>query len=342
MTVYSGIDLHSNNNYVCVIDQYDQRLLDVKLDNDALKVIDALSPYKSALKSVAVESTFNWYWLVDALMAHGFTVELVHTAAVKQYSGLKHTNDKTDAFHLAQLLRLGILPTGYIYPKEYRGLRDLLRKRMQLVNQRTRNLLSLKTQYTRVTGLNISSNDIKKKNFRLPAVDDPNIAIAIAMQANLELILFISQQVKRIEQVISKQLEPVPRLALLQSISGIGPILSETIMLETGDIRRFKSPGRFASYCRCVGSKKVSNGKTKGYNNRKNGNRYLAWAFVEAANLAKAHSAAARRFFERKKAKTDTTLATKALAHKLARACFYIMTGGVPFTEKLCFGRTRD
>jgi transposase len=178
-------------------------------------------------------------------MAHGFTVELVHTAAVKQYSRLKHTNDKTDAFHLAQLLRLGILPIGYIYPKEYRGLRDLLRKRMQLVNQRTRNLLSLKTQYTRVMGLNISSNDIKKKNFRLPAVGDPNIAIA--MQANLELILFISQQVKRIEKVISKQLEPVPQLALLQSISSIGPILSETIMLETGDIRRFKSPGRLAS-----------------------------------------------------------------------------------------------
>jgi transposase len=162
------------------------------------------------------------------------------------------------------------------------------------------------------------------------------------MQANLELILFISQQVKRIEQVISKQLEPVPRLALLQSISGIGPILSETIMLETGDIRRFKSPGQFASYGRCVGSKKVSNGKTKGYNNRKNGNRYLAWAFVEAANLAKAHSAAGRQFFERKKARTNTTLATKALAHKLVRACFYIMIDGVPFNEKLCFGGTGD
>jgi transposase len=113
-------------------------------------------------------------------------------------------------------------------------------------------------------------------------------------------------------------------------------------MLETVDIGRFKSPGKFASYCRCVGSKKLSNGKTKGHNNRKNGNRYLAWAFVEAANMAKAHNAVARQYYERKKAKTNTTLATKALAHKLARACFYIMKDGVPFNERLCFGGSNE
>jgi transposase len=279
MTVYSGIDLHSNNNYVCVIDDHDQRLLEVKLENNAMQVIDALTPFKEQLRGVAVESTFNWYWLVDALMAAGFPVQLVHTVAVKQYSGLKHTNDKTDAFHLAHLMRLGILPTGYIYPKEYRGLRDLLRKRMQLVNERTKHILSLKTQYTRMTGLNICANDIKKPAFRLPIIEDPNVRTA--MQANLDLVHLIGKQVKHIERSILKQVAPIPRLTLLQSICGIGPILAETIMLETGSIDRFKSPGNFASYCRCVGSQKVSNGKKKGQNNRKNGNRYLAWHLLK-------------------------------------------------------------
>lgn len=183
MSVYSGIDLHSNNNYVCVIDEHDHKLLEVKLENNAMSVVNTLTPFKAELHAVAIESTFNWYWLFDALMAHDFQVKLVHTVAVKQYSGLKHTNDKTDAFHLAHLMRLGIFPTGYIYPREFRGLRDLLRKRMQLVNDRTKNILSLKTQYTRVTGDNIQSNDIKKKSFRLPNVDDPNVRIA--MQTNL-------------------------------------------------------------------------------------------------------------------------------------------------------------
>jgi len=79
----------------------------------------------------------NWYWLVDGLMEHGYPMRLVHTSAVPQYDGIKHGNDHTDAHHLAHLLRLGILPEGYIYPREGRALRDLLRRRFQLVHQST-------------------------------------------------------------------------------------------------------------------------------------------------------------------------------------------------------------
>jgi len=132
MPLYCGIDLHSNNHVICVIDDKDKRLLELKLDNYAELTIRALSKYKKRLKAIAVESTFNWYWLVDALMESGFQVDLVNTAKVVQYSGLKRTDDRYDAFHLAHLMRLEILPTGYIYPKPERGLRDLLRKRIQL------------------------------------------------------------------------------------------------------------------------------------------------------------------------------------------------------------------
>ena len=98
MTLYCGIDLHSNNNYICVINDKDKRLLEKKLDNDAEQVIQALKPYKRRLKAVAIESTFNWYWLVDALMEAGFEVMLVNTAKVVQYKGLKRTDDRYDAF----------------------------------------------------------------------------------------------------------------------------------------------------------------------------------------------------------------------------------------------------
>ena len=129
--LYAGIDLHSNNNYLCIIDETDKRLQEVKLENNLRAVLFALFPYKDDLVGTVVESTFNWYWLVDGLMEAGYQVHLAHPAKNVQYSELKHSNDKYDAFWLAHLLRLNILAERYIYPKEERTVRDLLRKRSQ-------------------------------------------------------------------------------------------------------------------------------------------------------------------------------------------------------------------
>ena len=128
MKTYCGIDLHSNNNVIVVIDETDKILLERKLSNNLGVILDALSMIREPISGIAVESTYNWYWLVDGLLEAGYQVHLVNTTAVKQYDGLKYTDDKYDAFHLAHLMRLGILPTGYIYPKEERAVRDLLRK----------------------------------------------------------------------------------------------------------------------------------------------------------------------------------------------------------------------
>jgi transposase len=125
MGLYCGIDLHSNNHVVTVIDAEDRRLCERRLPNDLAITKAALEPFRAQLVAVAVESTFNWYWSVDGLMDAGYEVRLVHTAAVVQYHGLKHMDDEHDAFRLAHLMRLGILPTGYIYPKIERRLRDL-------------------------------------------------------------------------------------------------------------------------------------------------------------------------------------------------------------------------
>ena len=329
MSLYCGIDLHSNNHFICVIDEKDNLICETKLDNDAEQTIKVLSKYKRRLKGIAVESTYNWYWLVDALMEADHHVDLVNTAKVVQYEGLKHTNDKYDAFHLAHLMRLGILPTGHIYQKETRGLRDLLRKRMQLVQTRSASLIRFKSMVQLHSGKTLNAGAIKTKKFEIPIVGDNNVQLAL--KSEHQLIRALIEQIKLLENSILNQLDPLVEYHLLKSIPGIGDILASTIWLEIGDINRFKSPGNFASYCRCVNSRRESNGKKKGENNRKNGNKYLAWAFIEAANFCVRRCEPAKRFCERKTTARNSIVARKALAHKLARACYWVIKKQEPF-----------
>ncbi|MCP5078694.1 MAG: IS110 family transposase [Psychromonas sp.] len=143
MKLYAGIDLHSNNSVFSIKDETGDLLIRRKLPNELTCIFKFLSPYKAQLTGLVVESTFNWYWLVDALIEANYSVHLANTAAIQQYSGLKYADDNSDADWLAEMLRLGILPEGYIYPKGQRTVRDLMRKRMQLVQQATLNLLSI-------------------------------------------------------------------------------------------------------------------------------------------------------------------------------------------------------
>lgn len=336
MTLYCAIDLHATNNVPAVIDDHDKILFQKRLPNDLNCVLRALAPFHQELHGVAVESTFNWYWLVDGLAAQGYNTMLVNTCAVRQYEGIKHTNDFSDALWLAHLMRLGILPTGYIYPPRERAVRDLLRKRLQLVRQRVTHILSAQNQLWRTTGVNTPSREIKKMDpALLDSIADPNIKMAI--QSNLALIEVLSHKIRHLEATVKQQAMLKPEFQPLLTIPGIGDILALTIMLECGDIRRFPKVGNFASYARCVNSARISNGKKKGANNHKNGNHYLAWAFVEAAHSIIRHNKTAHRFYQRKRAQVNAALATKALAHKLARAAYYVMRDQVPFQIERLF-----
>src|SRR6266568_686104 len=161
MKLYGAIDLHSTNNVTVVIDEQDRVVYQKRLANDLALILMELCVYQTELQGIVVESTYNWYWLVDGLMEQGYQVHLANTAAIQQYEGLKYTDDHSDARWLAHLLRLGILPQGYIYPREERPVRDLLRKRSQLVRQRTMNLLSIQNLMTRNTGSSMTANQIK-------------------------------------------------------------------------------------------------------------------------------------------------------------------------------------
>jgi hypothetical protein len=158
----AGIDLHSNNLVIGMINQDGKRLEHRTLACDLKAVVDYLQPFKPRLLSLAVESTFNWYWLVDGLRAQGYPIDLANPAQIQQYSGLKHADDKHDAFHLAELQRLKILPKAYVYDPALRPVRDLLRRRTNLVQQRTALLLSFKSLYARTTGQALCLNEVKR------------------------------------------------------------------------------------------------------------------------------------------------------------------------------------
>ena len=338
MKTYAGIDLHSSNNFIGVIDAKDKRLYSKRHDNRIEDVLKVLGQFKASLQGIVVESTYNWYWLVDGLMDQGYTVHLANPNAIQSYNGLKHTDDKWDSFWLAHLLRLGLLPEGYIYPKHQRPLRDLLRRRLMFVGQRTSQILSLQSMITRNRGLNFSGAQIKR--FRDEFIEKlfSDRHLVFTAQRNMETIRFLDRIDGEIEQEVASQIKIKKEFIKLLTTPGIGNILGLTIMLEVGNIGRFAKAGNYSSYCRCVESKKTSNGKKKGENNKKNGNRYLAWAYVEAANHAIRCCPKAQKFFQRKLAKSERVLATKALANKLTKATYYIMRDQVAFDEDKLFG----
>jgi transposase len=226
---FCGIDLHSNNSVVVVTDETDRVLLSRRCPNELTKILPLLEPHRAELLGVVVESTYNWYWLVDGLKAAGFEVKLANPVAMQRYDGLKHSDDKDDAAFLAHLLRLGILPTGYIHPPQERALRDLARKRIQLVRSRTQHILAVENIMARQFGHQ-------------------------AVQAQIDIL----------EDRLLHEARLRPEFCLLKTMPGIGEVLATVIMLETGDIERFADVGNFASYARCVKSAHYSNGKKKG------------------------------------------------------------------------------
>jgi transposase len=337
MSLYAAIDLHSTNSVLAVLDERDRPLCQRRLPNDLQRILRELEPFRDELAGVVVESTYNWYWLVDGLQAHGYRTHLANTAAVPQYAGLKYSGDESDARHLAHLLRLGILPEGYIYPHQDRPVRDLLRRRFQLVRMAVGLMLSIQSNWARHSGCRISANAVRHLTETQIEQAFPDRRVRFGILTHLEVWRAIEAQIDKLEHGVIATHTREPQQQVLRSVPGIGPILSLTIALETGDITRFASVGDYASYCRLVKSERVSNGKKKGQGNRKCGNRYLSWAWIEAANYALRFCPEARRWYDRKVSKRHKIIALKAVAHKLARAGYHLMREGGAFDAKRAF-----
>lgn len=332
--VMAGIDLHSNNLMIGIVDQGGKRLKHQKVGCDLKEVLAVLAPYKRRLKSIAVESTYNWYWLVDGLRAQSYPVVLANPAGIEQYSGVKCADDKNDAYFLAELQRLNILPTGYIYDAKLRPVRDLLRRRLNLVRQRSALLVSFKSLYTRTTGGAMKLGELKGMAPDKAADLYEHPANQLIARIQKEHVEGLDKSIARIEKAVLQSVRTLPCYEKLNTLPGVGKILGMTITMEVGEIERFKTPGDFASYCRAVDSKRTSNEKNKGQNNRKCGNKYLSWAFVEAAHFARRYDDPCRRWFDRKAARTSTVIATKALACKLAKAAWHVMAQKTDYDRK--------
>ena len=340
MPLYGGIDLHANNSVIVLLNEQDEVIYRKRLPNDLPTILGQLAPYHTEMKGLVVESTYNWYWLVDGLMEADYRVHLANPAAMQQYSGLKYTDDHSDARWLAHLLRLGVLPEGYIYPKAERAVRDLLRKRAHLVRQHTANVLSVQNIMARNTGARFSVKRIQeltKQELTSLLAEETQV---LAVTSSLVVLDCLRQQIKMLEKTVHKRLHHTPSYEQLLTVAGHRDDIGPNDYAGNRCDQPLSHRRNYASYCRCVDSKKISNGKRKGTGNVKNGNPYLAWAYMEAAQFAMRFQPEAQRFYQRKLAKSrnNTVLARKAVAHKLARACYYMMRDLVPFEATKAFG----
>ena len=231
----AGIDLHSNNLFCAIVDMDGKRVFEKKLPCDLESVLQALKPFKKRLEKIAVESTYNWYWLVDGLQDHGYTVVLANPAAMEQYNGLKHADDKSDGFFLAEMARLNILPTGNICDRAIRPVRDLLRRRMGLVHQRTSLILSLKSLHTRMTGRDLETGRLKALDTQEAEKLFDHPADQLITRLDLQLVKQLGRSIQEIETRFWPRSKSMPRYQVLQTMPGVGKILGLTITLETVD-----------------------------------------------------------------------------------------------------------
>lgn len=335
--LYAGADLHGNNVFLSVCNQEGGNVFRKRVKGNLTSVNAALDPYWDRIKVLGVESTFNWYWLIDGLSDQGRNVKLGNPAKMEQYSGIKITNDLSDADWLAEQLRLGIFPECYVYPKETRAVRDALRRRQLFVRRRTQVILSLGGLLERYGLPSPSAAKMEKwtvADLQATGLDE---WVQLQLETLLEAIQDSDRHAKKIEKQVLAFVKPTQQYLRITTLPGIGMALGMLIVLESGDFKRFASAGNYASYCRTVKSERTSNDKKKGSNNSKNGNKYLAWAFIEAATYAARFNPRIQSWYEKKKRQSGVPKAKKALACKLAKAVWHVMNGK-DFDEKLMFG----
>jgi transposase len=340
MRFYCGIDLHARDCFLCVIDDQDKIHLKSKVSNHLPSILDQLEAFSSR-PSVVVESTLNWYWLVDGLQEAGFEVKLAHTLGLYMITGAKVKTDRRDAFTLARLLRLGAIPEAYIYPKDQRPIRDLLRRRKRLVFLRAAVYGDLRRTLLQHGLFGYSRGEIKGLSEAQIIHDLEHPAARCSGQLQLERISLYSRQIKDLEEMILATVAEEPLFDLLQTIPGVGKILALTIYYEVGDIDRFEGPKQFCSYARVVPGIAQSGHTTRRGRGSKQGNGYLKWAFSQASGLAVRFYPRVRKFrqkhLSRRRSKARKLISLSIVAHKLATGAFYVLKDQVPFNEEWMF-----
>jgi transposase len=323
---YCGIDLHARTMYVCILDQAGETLVHRNMTATPEALLKAIAPYREQIV-LAAECMFTWYWLADFCAEHGIPFVLGHALSMKAIHGGKAKNDKIDAHKIAVLLRGGLLPQAYVYPAEMRATRDLLRRRMHLARKRGELLAHVQNTNSQYTLPTIGKKIAYKANRDGVAERFADPAVHKSIEVDLALITYYDELLRDVELTLVKTAKhhDAQTLYLLQTVPGIGKILSLVLLYEIHDIERFPRVQDFASYCRLVTCARESAGKRSGTSGAKIGNAHLKWAFSEAAVLFLRDNPAGQKLLTRLEKKHRKGKALTILAHKLARAVYYML-----------------
>src|SRR6266852_4754677 len=338
---YCGIALHARAMYVGILDQHGTKLVHKNLPTTPEAFLRVIAPYREDLV-VAVECIFTWYWLADLCAKEGIAFVLGHALYMKAIHGGKAKNDKIDAHKIAVLLRGGMVPQAYVYPAEMRATRDLLRRRCHLVRKRAELLAHIQNTNSQYNLPEIGKKLAYKANRAGVEEHFPDPSVRKTIEVDVSLIDHSDQLLGEVELYITRtaKAHDVQTFARLHSVPGIGKILALVLLYEIQDIARFPRVQDFVSYCRLVKCAKESNGKHYGYAGTKIGNAHLKWAFSEAAVLCLRRNPPAQRYVARLTHKHGKGKALTILAHKLARAVYYMLRRGQAFEVTKFFAVT--
>jgi transposase len=329
---YCDIDLHARTMYLCVLNQEGEVLLHRNMKAGPEPFLKAIAPYREDLV-VCVECIFTWYWLADLCTREGIPFVLGHALYMKAIHGGKAKHDKIDAHKIAVLLRGGMLPQAYVYPTEMRATRDLLRRRMHLTRKRAELLAHIQNTNSQYNLPEIGKKLAYKANRDGVAERFPDPAVQKSIEVDLALIGHYDYLLTDLELdlVQTAKAHDAQTFYRLRSIPGVGKILALVLLYEIHDIRRFPRVQEFVSYCRLVKCAKESAGKRYGTSGKKIGNAYLKWAFSEAAVLFLRNNPAGQKYLARLEKKHSKGKALTVLAHKLARAVYYMLKRDTAF-----------
>jgi transposase len=322
---YCGVDLHARTMFLCVLDERGYPLLERNIKTDPETFLKSIAPYREDVV-VAVECMFTWYWLSDLCSREKIPFILGHALYMKAIHGGKAKNDRIDANKIAVLLRGGMFPVAYVYPPKMRSTRDLLRRRMFLNRKRAALITHIKCTFAQYN-LPEPEQKISRVAYRDGIAEQiPDPGASRNVQLDLDVLSFYDKTLTALEQeltVIAKDHDPDAYFRL-RTVPGIGKILSLVILYEIHDINRFPSVQDFASYCRLVKPAKESGGKRLGSGGAKIGNVHLKWAFSEAAVLFLRKNEAAKLYRMKLTKRHGKAKSLTILAHKIARAVFFL------------------
>ncbi|MGE4546122.1 MAG: IS110 family transposase [Pedobacter sp.] len=333
---YCGVDLHADAMYVCILDASGEVVVHKNIPTRPKAFLRLIKAYRKGLV-VGCECMFTWYWLADLCAEEGIDFVLGHALYMRAIHGGKAKNDKIDSYKIAVLLRGGSFPLSYVYPKEMRATRDLLRRRNHLARKRAElfaHIQNTATQYNLPAPLGRIAKPSERGDL-LSKFLDP--VVRRMVEVDLLTIEHYEQLLERLERELEKvatRHDPV-NLSLLKSIPGVAKILGMVMLYEIEDIARFPREQDFASYCRLVKPAKQSNGKNYGHSGKKIGNAHLRWAFGEAVVLMLKGNAPAQQVKQRLASKHGKGKALAILAHRLGRAVYYMLKNQVPFDQEL-------